>query len=143
MLRSDLPFRALVIGAASALAGAALLVLWKALDLAAVFTVLGGLLLAFAVAVTIAALFAARRWRQTVTIDEHGLTVSSGSSRRTLAWSDIRQVKLDGERAVIQTGDGEQTEVRNPHGPSERMFVALLEEMTVRLDASRGYRPIE
>ena len=143
VLRAELPFRALAIGSGGAVAGAGLLVLWRSMALSPAVAVLGGLLLAFAVAVTVAAVLAARRWRQTVTLDEEGITVVSGRTRRTLAWSDIKRVTLDGDRAVLEGDQHSRTEVSNPHGPSERVFVALLEEMTARLDASRGYRPFE
>ena len=145
VLRAELPFRALVIAAIAAVAGAALLVLGKALALPAAVVALGGLLLGFAVALAVAAVLAERRWRQTVLLEEAALTVSTRDSRRTLRWSEITSVKLEGDRLVFTktSGESDPTEVSNPHGPSERTFVAMLDAISARLDADRGYHSLE
>lgn len=145
VLRAELPFRALAIAAVSAIVGAVLLVLWGALELPALALVVGIVVLAFALAVTVAAGLAERRWRQTVLVEDAALTVSSRDSRRTLRWSDVKAVRLEGDRLVFTRTSGEQdpTEVNNPHGPSERTFAAMLSAISARLDADRGYHSLE
>lgn len=144
VLRAEQPFRALAIAAVTAVVGAVLLVLWRSLVLPLVVPVIGAVLLALAMAVTVAAALADRRWRQTVTLDEQAVTVADRRSTRTVTWSDIKQLKLDGDQLVLVTGTPEQAaEVRNPHGPSERAFAALLQAMSARLDADRGYHSME
>lgn len=139
VLRSELPFRALAVAAGTAVAGALVLVLSSARAWPWPAEVLGAVLLAFAVAVMIAAVLADRRWRQTVTLAQSAVTVSRRRSRQTLAWSEIKQVKLNGDQLLLITAGDVAAEVSNPHGPSERVFNALLTELTARLDADRGY----
>lgn len=121
--------------------GATLLVLGSALALPAAVLVIGGIVLASALAVTVAAGLAERRWRQTVLLEDGALTVSSRDDRRTLRWSDIKAVRLEGDRLVFTKTSGEQdpAEVTNPHGPSQRTFSAMLAAISARLDADRGY----
>lgn len=145
VLRAELPFRALAIAAVSAIVGAVVLVVWKAWTLPAVVLVIGALVLAFALAVAVAAVLADRRWRQTVLLDERGLSVSTRAGEQRVAWSEVKRAKLDGDQLVFTTTSGQQhpAEVTNPHGPSERTFTDLLQAMSARLDADRGYHSLE
>jgi hypothetical protein len=144
-LRSDVVVRALAIASGSALLGAVLVVLWAARSLTVVLFVVGLLLLVFGVALALAAVLAHRRLRQTVVLTDTGISVRAQGRTRTVPWSDVRQVNLQGLQLVLEPveGNGEPLEVTNPRGSSERAFSELMAQVSVRLDASRGYRPFE
>ena len=125
--------------------GAILLVTWGALDLPLVVCILGGLLLACGGAAMLAGVLALRRFAQTVELSATGVTVTSAQGTRTLPWSTVTQVTLNGRVLTLQTGSDrdEPVEVLNPRGPAEATFAALIEALRGRLDADRGYRPLE
>jgi hypothetical protein len=144
-LRSDVVVRALAIASASALPGAVLVVLWAAQSLTVVVLVLGLLLLVFGVALALAAVLAHRRLRQTVVLTDSGISVRARGRTRTVPWSDVKQVNLQGVQLVLEPteGKGAPLEVTNPRGSSELAFSELLPQISVRLDANRGYRRFE
>lgn len=143
VLRAQTPLRALVIASGSEVIGAILLVGWDALDLPVVVVVLAALLLAFGSAVLLAAVLAFGRLAQTVEVGPSGVTLHTRSrDATTLAWADVKQVTLNGDRLVLKTASEDQAmAVRNPGGGADRTFAAMTEAIRARLDADRGYRP--
>jgi len=144
-LRSDVVVRALAIASGSALLGAVLVVLWAARSLTVVLLVVGLLLLVFGVALALAAVLAHRRLRQTVVLTDNGISVRARGRTRTVPWADVRHVNLQGVQLVLELadGEGEPLQVTNPRRSSESAFSELLAQITVRLDANRGYRKFE
>lgn len=144
-LRSDVVVRALAIASGSALLGAVLVVLWAAQSLTVVLFVVGLLLLVFGVTLALAAVLAHRRLRQSVVLTDSDISVRARSRTRTVPWSDVRQVNLQGFQLVLELaeGKGESLQVTNPRGSSELAFSELMAQVSVRLDANRGYRPFE
>ncbi len=142
VLREDAPNRALAIASVSAVVGAILMVLWGANGWSAAVLVIGILLLAFGVALVVAAILASRRRRQTVEVTETGLTLNDSRGARTVRWSEVRQVTLNGPRLALLTGDGTEVaaQVLNPGGRSHTTFMALAQAVQTALDADRGYR---
>jgi hypothetical protein len=101
-------------------------------------------LLAFALALVLAAVLASRRLRQTVRLDESGVTVRKGRRTSRVAWADITSVTVTGARLALLRRDGEPpVELLNPGGPSEAAFAALMESLQRSLDDDRGYRPLD
>jgi membrane protein implicated in regulation of membrane protease activity len=144
-LRADLPIRVLVVAAVSAAVGAVLVVIWGAAAVPFGLAVVGLVLLAFGLALVVAAALAQRRLRQTVTLSEAGIRLESRRVTRSLPWSAVVEVSLRGPLLGLRTAEGreagEPVEVINPGGGSDRAFEALLDAIRTRLDADRGYRP--
>ncbi|MDQ1483341.1 MAG: hypothetical protein QOF35_1417 [Actinomycetota bacterium] len=132
----------MVSAAVSAVAGAALLILWGAKALPFAVLVCGALLMAFGVVVVLAAALAHFRVRQTVVLNIAGITVRNLRGQHTLMWSDIQQVTLNGVRLTLVTAGqrGPSAELLNPGGHSEPIFAELLASIRTSLDADRGYR---
>jgi len=145
VLRARTPLNALALAAGLEVVGAILLVSWGALDLPLVVCILGGLLLACGGAAMLAGVLALRRFAQTVELSATGVTVTSARGTRTLPWSSVTQVTLNGRVLTLQTGSDrdEPVEVLSPHGQAEVTFLALIEALRGRLDADRGYRPLD
>jgi hypothetical protein len=135
------PVRALGIASVTALVGALLLVLASVEHWSIAVTTIGVVLLAFAVALVLAALLAFGRLRRTLILDAAGIRLVQRRARRTLNWSDIDKVTLDGARLVLvaKDGRGDNAEVVNPTGPRDPAFLGLLAAIRSRLDADRGY----
>ena len=145
VLRARTPLNALALAAGLEVIGAILLVTWGALDLPLVVGILGGLLLACGGGAMLAGVLALRRFAQTVELTSMGVTVAGAQGTRTLPWSSVTQVTLNGRVLTLQTGSDrdEPVEVLNPRGPAEVTFAALIEALRERLDTDRGYRPLE
>ena len=144
VLRARTPLNALAMAAGLEVLGAILLVTWGALDLPLIVGILGGLLLAGGGGAMLAGVLAIRRFAQTVELGSKGVTLTTAQQSRTLAWSAVTQVTLNGRVLVLQTAQGDEpVEVLNPRGPAEATFGALMEALRARLDADRGYRPLE
>jgi hypothetical protein len=133
------------IGAAAVLVGAVLLVLGGSGRLPLPLAVLGGLLVALGLALTVAAVLAFGRLAQTVELGAEAVTVRRRRGTVTLAWSDISKVLLDGPRLILLPAaeQNEPVQVLNPGGAAEATFTSLTEAVRERLDAHRGYRPLE
>lgn len=144
-LRAERPLPALVLAAVSALLGAVLVVLWRAGTAGWPLLVVGVLALLLGLALVLASLVLARRLRQTAVLDQVGIGVTDRAGVRALAWPDVAEVTLQGVRMVLVAADGHgpSVEVVNPRGPSQAVFLELLEDVRTRLDADRGYRPLE
>lgn len=136
------PVRPLAIAAATVVVAAALLVLWRSLDLSAVLAGIGGVLMLLGVALAVAALVLRARLRTEVRLDADSLTVLRAGHERSLAWTDIEQVTLQHPRLTLVAADPERSlVVVNPRTERDRVFRALQETVRQRLDADRGYGP--
>ena len=143
VLRARTPVSALAMAAGLEVLGAILLVTWGALDLPLVVGILGGLLLAGGGGAMLAGVLAIRRFAQTVELGPKGITVTTAQQSRTLPWSAVTQVTLNGRVLVLKTTTGDEPlEVLNPRGAAEATFGALMVALRARLDADRGYRPL-
>jgi hypothetical protein len=135
------PLRALAIGSLAAVVGALLVVLAGTLDLPLVLTILGIALLIFAVALVVAALALTARLRTALTLDAEAIRVTRGRRTRSVQWSGIDSVSLQGPRLTFTPKDGESAvAVVNPRSPGNPTFLALVAAIRERLNADRGYR---
>ncbi len=138
------PLRALAIAAVTEVLGALLLVGWQALDLPLVAGVLGALLLAAGTALLGAAVILTRRLRTTVELSDDAVRVTRTGRTRSLRWEAVREVTLlHPQLRVIAADPADEVVITNPRGPRDPRFAALLEALRQRLDAGRGYRPLE
>jgi hypothetical protein len=123
--------------------GALLLVGWSALDLPLVVVLLGGLLLALGTALLATALVLAGRLRAVVELRPEVLAVSRGGRSRSVAWNAVKEVKLQHPRVLVVTEDpADGLVITNPRGAADARFASLVDALTERLDANRGYRPL-
>ena len=140
MLRAAPPVRPLAIAAGAVVLGALLLVLGRAVGLPLLLGVLGGLLMLAGVALAVAALVLAARLRTEVVLDDEGVAVTRGGSRRSLPWAEVQEVTVSHPRLTLVTGEaGRGLAVVNPRPADDPRFLALLGRLQQRLDADRGY----
>jgi hypothetical protein len=140
-LRAAPPLRPLFIAAVTELAGAVLLVLWRAAGLPVVVGVLGVVLLVLGAALVTAALVLTARLRAEVVLEADELTVVRAGRRRTLRWREVREVTLEHPRLRLLADDpAAELVVVNPRPPGDPHFAALAAAVTRRLDSDRGYR---
>jgi hypothetical protein len=132
----------MVVAAASALLGVALLVLWSLELLHGFGLAVGASLMILGVGLVIVAVLLNRRLHRTLILTPTAITLVRGRARRTLKWSDIERVSLTGPRLVLVTkpGSGRSAAVINPGGHSRQSFAALIEAIRGKLDTDRGYR---
>ena len=134
------PVRALAIAAVTALVGAGLMVASRALDLGAVVLVVGLVGLGLAVALAAAALVLVARVRAELVMEPEAITVRRSRQVQRVPWAEIDTVTLAGRRLALARKAGADVVVINPRTPTDPTFVALLETISRRLDADRGYR---
>jgi hypothetical protein len=135
------PVRALMIASCMAIVGAAVMVLTAVTRSPAGLLWAGGLIMAAAVALAVAALVATQRLQSVVLVDPTALTVVRGQRRSVTAWSDVDEVALRGPQLLVTTRTGERGEtIMKPPGTSEVVFASLVSAIRQRLDESRGYR---
>ena len=135
----------MAIAAAAVLVGAVLLVVWGAEPLPLVLAILGGLLAALGLALMIAAALAFGRLAQTVELTAAGVSVRNRRGNTTLKWSEVKKVSLDGPRLILLPAREEidALQVLNPGGTADATFAELTDAVRDRLDAHRGYGPLE
>jgi hypothetical protein len=135
------PLRALAIGSVAAVIGALLVVLAGISDLPLVLTIIGIALLIVAVALVTTALALTARLRTALTLDAEAVRVTRGGRTRTVPWSGIDSVSLQGSRLTFTPKGAEPAvAVVNPRSPSNPTFLALVAAIRQRLNADRGYR---
>jgi hypothetical protein len=119
-----------------------MIVLGSALGLPQAVTVVGGILLIFAVLLAVVALLLTARLRTTLLLDAESITIIKGRRRRVLPWSMIDLVRRKGPRLLLITKPegGADATVLNPGTASDATFDALIAEIGRRMDADRGYR---
>ena len=138
------PVRALAIAAGAEVIGALLLVGWGALDLPVAVAVVGGLVLAFGTVLVGAALVLSGRLRTQVHLGADEITVTRGGQRRSLAWSKVREVKLQHPQLHLVGPDlADGLVIVNPRADGDPLFASLMGAIRQRLDTDRGYRPLE
>ena len=140
VLRSPAPVRALAISSGAAIAGAVVIVLARH----PAVTVIGAVLLGFAVLLAVLALVLAARLSSRVRMDGDGLEVSRGGRRGRLAWSDIDRVQESGHQLIVvaRSDQGDQVIrdlVITVPAPRGTTYDDLVRALRVRLDVSRGY----
>ena len=144
VLAATPPLRALAIAAVTEVLGALLLVGWQALDLPLVAAVLGALLLAAGTVLLGAAVILTGRLRTIVELGDDAVRVTRAGRTRSLRWEVVREVTLlHPQLRVLTTDPADELLITNPRGPGDPRFAALLEALRQRLDAGRGYRPLE
>jgi hypothetical protein len=121
---------------------AVMIVLGSALDLPQVGTVVGVVLLIFAVVLAVVALMLTARLRTTLLLDAESITIIKGRRRRVVPWSMIDLVRRKGPRLLLITKaeGGADATVFNPGNATDATFEALIAEIGRRMDADRGYR---
>lgn len=138
VVRQRPPIRALVLGAAAMVTGAALLLLADLLDWHLALTVAGAVALLAGIAVFVAAWWVARSMRVEVRLDEAGYWITGPRIRQSGAWADIGRVTRGTDRITIHRKDGSRALlVVTPGGTAD--LDALSDDLARRLDADRGY----
>lgn len=139
-LNAHPPVRPLAIAAGSAVAGAVLLVLWRAHGLPVVAAWLAGLLLVLGLGLLLVALVLTARLRTEVRLGDDTITVRRHGDERSVAWRDVTEVDLTHPRLSLLTQDRRGgLLVVNPRQPSDPVFSALVDQVRRRLDSDRGY----
>jgi hypothetical protein len=138
------PLRSLAISSVAALIAAAMIVLGSALDLPQAVAITGIGLMIFAIVLAALALILTVRLRTTLILDSQSITILRGRHRRTVPWSMIDSVKIQGPRLVLitESADSPDVVVINPRGSTDATFAELISEIQSRLNADRGYRQI-
>ena len=144
VLTAPPPVRSLAISSVSAVVAAAMIVLGSALDLPQGVAIAGIALMTFAFALAIAALILTARLRTTAILDSTSITIIRRRHRRTVPWSMIDSVKMQGPRLLLITepDGGSNATLANPRGNTDTTFAALITDIQRHLNADRGYRPI-
>ena len=144
VLTAPPPVRSLAISSVSAIVAAAMIVLGSALDLPQGIAIAGIALMTFALALAIAALILTARLRTTAILDSTSITIIHHGHRRTVPWSVIDSVKMQGHRLLLITepDGGPNATLANPRGDTDTTFAALIADIQRHLNADRGYRPI-
>jgi hypothetical protein len=106
----------------------------------AAFLVLGIGLLLFGLSLAASVLLFAARLRVHVELDPEKITIRRGSHARSLKWTEIERVSLDGSRLTLHAKEPQQDAiVINPRSPADPRFMSLVGAISKRLDTSRGY----
>lgn len=130
----------LAAAAIGTIAGCVALIIWGRGDGSATFLVLGIGLLLFGVSLAASVLLFAARLRVHVELDPEKITIRRGSQARSLRWTEIERVSLDGARLTLQAKKPQQDAiVVNPRSPADPGFMSLIAAISQRLDTSRGY----
>ena len=138
------PVRALAIAAGLVVVGVVLLVLTSAYGWPVGVLVLAVVLAVLGVALALAALVLTRRIRSVVRSTPELITVEHGGARHELRWSEVGEVRVVGHRLVLSRKEGEgSVSVLNPRMRANPTFLALMNEVQQRLDADRGYSPLD
>jgi hypothetical protein len=144
ILSAPPPLRSLAISSVAAVLAAVMIVLGSALDLPQAVAIAGIGLMVLAIALVIAALILTARLRTTAILDSTSITIIQRGDRRTVPWSMIDSVKMQGSRLLLITEPegGPNLALVNPRGTTDATFAALIADIQRRLNADRGYRPI-
>jgi hypothetical protein len=106
----------------------------------AAFLVLGIGLLLFGASLAASVLLFAARLRVHVELDPEKITIRRGSHARSLKWTEIERVSLDGSRLTLHAKEPQlDAIVINPRSPADPRFMSLVGAISKRLDVSRGY----
>jgi hypothetical protein len=104
------------------------------------FLVLGIGLLLFGLSLAASVLLFAARLRVHVDLDPEKITIRRGFHARSLRWTEIKRVSLDGSRLTLHAKEPQQDAiVINPRSPADPRFMSLVGAISKRLDTSRGY----
>ena len=139
------PVRAMAISSVGAVVGAGLIVLAASQKWPLATVVLGIVLLTLAVSLALTALLLVSRMRMVVVARADALAVLRGRQSRSVPWSMIDNVSLQGPRLTVVTksGGGADLVVINPRTQPNPTFLALIAAVRRRLDVDRGYRPAD
>ncbi|MET1005312.1 MAG: hypothetical protein ABWX96_07170, partial [Propionibacteriaceae bacterium] len=127
-LRAPLVVGALLLGAALAVVGAVLAVVWRAYGWNLVVLLLGLLLILAAVVLVVVALAAYRRGRQIVLIQHGDIAVRGREGERRVALREVTEVRVSdlALRLLLAGGSGEPLVVANPGGRGQAGFEAMM-----------------
>jgi len=135
--------RPLAIAAGTVVIAALLVVLWRSAALPLVVGVLGAVLLVLGLGLALTAVLLTARLRTEVLLEPEAVTVVRGGRRRSVSWSQVREVTLEHPRLTLVSGDSEAgLVVVNPRSAGDRRFGDLVASITQRLDSDRGYREL-
>lgn len=138
------PVRPLAIAAVAVVLAAAVLVLWRSLDLSVVLAGLAAVLMVLGLALAVAAVALTARLRTQVRLDADALTVVRGGKQRSVPWEQVREVTLQHPRLTVVAAEPDSSVVVvNPRSAGDPIFHALQESIRQRLDHDRGYRSLD
>ncbi|MFT3888615.1 MAG: hypothetical protein QM713_10695 [Arachnia sp.] len=132
------PVRAFVIAAVVALVGALLLVGALSWHWPTIVAVLGGVLLAAGVALTVAGFLSMSRLAVQVTFDDEGYSVRGREAEQNGQWRDVSKLTVseDGGHVTIYHGAVRRTHLLFP-GRDRALVDDVLSDATARLRQSR------
>lgn len=135
------PVRAFFIAAVASVAGAALLVLALTQGWHWVVAVVGGVLIAVGVALAVLAFLAPERQKVQLTFTPDGYRLEGQGSSESGLWEDVTRVtqSVDGRRVTIFSGEEARHHLMFAPG-SDVDIELVLQDLSVRLDAAKGYR---
>ena len=130
----------LAAAAAGTMAGCLALIIWGRGGGSAAFLVLGIGLLLFGLSLAASVLLFAARLRVLIELDPEKITIRRGFHARSLRWTEIERVSLDGSRLTLHAKQPQQDAiVINPRSAGGSRFMSLIGAISKRLDTSRGY----
>ena len=130
----------LAAAAVGTVVGCLALIIWGRGGGSAAFLVLGVGLLLFGLSLAASVLLFAARLRVHVDLDPEKITIRRGLHARSLRWTEIERVSLDGSRLTLHAKAPQQDAiVINPRSPADPRFMSLVGAISKRLDTSRGY----
>lgn len=134
------PLRAFVVAAALSLVAAVVIVV-GADRLLGWVTGIGIFVAALALALLLLAVGSMRTMRVHVDVDDEGYAISGPNIDKRGRWVDVTKLALadEGARLVFHHGPIERTHLWSPMGGNDPSMAALVQDVTKRLDASRGY----
>jgi hypothetical protein len=139
-LRPRPPVPTFAAAAAAAVVACGLLAVYGIRGGGAVLLVAGLALLIFGITLVCGAALFMVRLRTVIKIDAKSINILRRSQVRTLQWTEIKNVSLEGERLTLHVDDSQgDVAVINPRSPADPMFSSLMATLSRRLDASRGY----
>jgi hypothetical protein len=137
------PIRALAVASSASLFGVIVLAFWGVRNRGLLLLIVGLGAMIFGVLLTVIAFLRTARLRMLIYLDADGITLTRGGlgrRSRELAWSEIKEVTLNGPRlTLLASGDRRLAQVINPRAPGDLVFTSLITAIQQRLDASRGY----
>lgn len=141
VLRPRPPVRAFALAAVLSVVGAFLTILLVAKGVPMGWVVVGIVILAFGVALLVAAVISMVRLRTYVDLSDEGWTVRGPSGRRSGSWDDVTKVTIsyNGAHLTLCHGQVARTHIIAPGNIASEEMKALAEDVATYLDASRGY----
>jgi hypothetical protein len=119
--------------------GTVVLVVWGVRQAGSLVLVVGVASFLAGVALAVGLFVRTARLRKIILIDPVGMTIISGRRKRSLPWTVVDNVLVQGSRLVLTTRDGSRgAAIANPHAANDLVFANLVAAAQRQLAASRA-----